>query len=209
MSCQDIAMSFALLGTHCLEAQPAPNDTGLVVSGWDGEVIDFNSHITYKCFRGMKFKDDFDQEMVQAVCLPENKWSFPDWGQCIESKHLKVNVVHEFGHLEFLFPAKYCSLPPSPPENGTVEIKHSGLKFGSVCPGANGAEDLPMTGCQEHGMKINFKSTLPQASKVQQSYEILVNNVESGTTFVFLLVFTQPVSPADLIIASSEVTVIY
>jgi hypothetical protein len=69
-----------------LEAQPAPNTTGLVISGWDGNLINFNYKITYICDRQMKFIDDFNQLMVQATCLPENLWEFPTWGQCVESK---------------------------------------------------------------------------------------------------------------------------
>ena len=74
-------------GTHCLEAQLPPKETGLEILGWDGEVVDFNSKVTYKCQSGKKFTDDFDQASVQAECLPDNMWSLPaDWGECVESK---------------------------------------------------------------------------------------------------------------------------
>ena len=78
--------TFHCLGTHCLEAYPPPTETGLVVSGWDGNIIEVDSKIDYKCFRGSKFTHDFSQEKVQSTCLPENLFELPDWGQCIDSK---------------------------------------------------------------------------------------------------------------------------
>ena len=73
------------LGSHCLEPYPPPNGTGLIVSGWDGNLIEFEDKVIYICDRGRKFQDDFDQINVEATCKPEYTWDLPVWGQCIES----------------------------------------------------------------------------------------------------------------------------
>lgn len=74
-------------GTHCLEPDPPPNDTGLVVHGWDNNIIDIEDDIDYVCFRGSKFQHDFFNEKVSATCKTENIFELPEsWGKCVESK---------------------------------------------------------------------------------------------------------------------------
>ena len=55
------------------------------MSGWDGNLIEFEDKVIYICDRGRKFQDDFDQINVEATCKPEYTWDLPIWGQCIES----------------------------------------------------------------------------------------------------------------------------
>ncbi len=179
-----------------MEAQPPPNNTGLEISGWNGYPIDFHSNVSYRCQRRMKFKDDLDLDNVQAQCLPENLWSMPeDWGQCVESMIYLVD--NEFNNDDgYSLIAKQCPDPLSPPENGTVIVQHSGLQFGSVCPGRAGFQSLPMTGCESHNMQINYKSSALGATH-SHNYEILVNADVQGI-LVALLVFTQPIIPSNL-----------
>ena len=61
------------------------------MSGWDGNLIEFEDKVIYICDRGRKFQDDFDQLNVEATCKPEYTWDLPVWGQCIESK---INSLH-------------------------------------------------------------------------------------------------------------------
>ena len=46
---------------------------------WDGSPIKFDTNITYRCKRGMKFRDDFEgtETMVQATCRDGNVWDLP------------------------------------------------------------------------------------------------------------------------------------
>ena len=57
------------------------------MSGWDGNLIEFEDKVIYICDRGRKFQDDFDQINVEATCKPEYTWDLPVWGQCIESNY--------------------------------------------------------------------------------------------------------------------------
>ena len=84
---QFLPLFLPFLGSHCLEPYPPPNGTGLIVSGWDGNLIEFEDKVIYICDRGRKFQDDFDQINVEATCKPEYTWDLPVWGQCIESNY--------------------------------------------------------------------------------------------------------------------------
>ena len=79
---------YSIIGTHCLEPPIPPNDTCLEIHKWNGNPIDFNTAINYVCSNGMKFYSDFDKELQNATCRPENLWDVPEpeWPKCVESK---------------------------------------------------------------------------------------------------------------------------
>ena len=52
-------MYFTYPGTHCLSAPIPPNNTELIVSGWNGDPFNFDSPATYVCKRGQKYEQNF------------------------------------------------------------------------------------------------------------------------------------------------------
>ncbi len=73
---------------------PSPDADSRLYPDWNGNPVEFNTNISYKCERGRKFNDDFDQTVVNATCLPENKWTKPldgEWPKCNESKLSTLN----------------------------------------------------------------------------------------------------------------------
>ncbi len=103
------------------------------------------------------------------------------------------------------YSANYCPKPPDPPVNGTVAVLQSGVHFGTVCPGRNGAEAPPMVGCENHNMNILHDSTTVGGTYATHTYSIMVNADVQGT-FVALLSFSQPMSEDDLQFSSSQVS---
>ena len=80
-------MYFTYPGTHCLSAPIPPNNTELIVSGWNGDPFNFDSPATYVCKRGQKYEQNFTQVQNQVMCRENNTWEVPaNWPNCIESE---------------------------------------------------------------------------------------------------------------------------
>ena len=61
--------------THCIDPPRAdPENVTQLEPVWDGSLVNFNSNITYKCKRGMKFKNSFTLPSQEATCRPGNTW---------------------------------------------------------------------------------------------------------------------------------------
>ena len=67
-------------------------DSGLEVN-WNGDLIEFDTKISYTCKNGMKFEDDFKMRNVEATCRPGNTWDVPVWLKCVASKRVLLNSV--------------------------------------------------------------------------------------------------------------------
>ncbi len=164
--------------THCLQPYPAPNETRLEPSAWDGQLIGFEQKISYTCMRKMKFKDNFSQKDVKATCKPENTWDLPgDWGTCVDTR--------------------FCPTPPQPPEGGTVTVEHSGLRFGTICPGSNGFELLNLLGCSDHNVRVSYETDLLGEDKIKGTYSFMLDKGSGGALFL-LLQFSQPLSDFEI-----------
>ena len=101
--------------THCIDPPTAdPVNVTQLEPVWDGEPVNFDSVIDYKCRRGMKFFDNFHLTEQKANCKPENVWETPvtaggAWKQCVETK--------------------YCAVPPEAPVGGSVKVFRSVFIF--------------------------------------------------------------------------------
>ena len=72
-------------GAHCLEPVVPLPEFGLEHFGWDGNPIEVNQSIAFRCRNGMKVEDDIGLEFQYATCQPENKFDEPEWKKCVES----------------------------------------------------------------------------------------------------------------------------
>ncbi len=70
--------------THCLQP-PVPENIELL-EDWNGQPIEFNYTIPYKCVRGQRFLRDVNIESADAICRAGNIWEKPYWGVCVESE---------------------------------------------------------------------------------------------------------------------------
>ncbi len=70
--------------THCL--QPPEPDNIELLEEWNGDPVEFNYTIPYKCERGQRFLSDITIPSADAVCREGNVWEKPDWGVCVESE---------------------------------------------------------------------------------------------------------------------------
>ena len=106
-------------------------------------------------------------------------------------------IIVLFQEIEFVIAAKFCPLPPPMPEDDvTVVVKHSGLRYGTVCPGTNGYDPLPINGCE--GNQIKLGPLVPkERTESSAKYDWMIDR-DQGGTLVLLLVFTQPMDSSKI-----------
>ncbi len=63
-----------------------------------------------------------------------------------------------------------------------------------------------MIGCSSHSMVVSFVSSqdLPEHPATLHEYNIVINSVTGGSTFIFFLVFSRPLASIQALIASSS-----
>ena len=81
--------------------------------------------------------------------------------------------------------------------NGSVTILHSGLKFGTLCPGTNTFDILPVSGCSSNNIKLGPISKTESGDFIEVKYQWIIEQGEGGT-LVLLLMFTQAVNDTIL-----------
>ena len=81
--------------------------------------------------------------------------------------------------------------------NGSVTILHSGLKFGTVCPGTNTFDVLPVSGCSSNNIKLGPISRTESGDFIEVKYQWIIEQGEGGT-LALLLMFTQAVNDTIL-----------
>ncbi len=60
-------------------------------------------------------------------------------------KSIILGCSFEYFFIPYL--ATECPLPPAPPEDGgNVIVRHTGLFFGTICPGSQSYQPLPGSG---------------------------------------------------------------
>jgi len=78
------------LGRQCLSPPEPDEKHQLSKSAWNGEPVEFNDDIIYKCDRGQKFNSSVEEDSLKTTCLPGNYWTEPAWEDCVESMVLQT-----------------------------------------------------------------------------------------------------------------------
>ena len=104
-------------------------------------------------------------------------------------KYLSYSSITQYFHIT----ARYCPYPPTRPEDVSVKILHSGLRFGTVCPGSDEFVPLPVTGCDGNAIRLGPVSRTDSTS----TYKWMLEK-DQGGTLVILAVFTQPLNITNL-----------
>ena len=65
--------------------QPPP-ESGMS-SMWDGNPVEFNAGVGYKCTKGLFFEMNRNLLQWNMTCLPDGSWKVPEvWPRCVASK---------------------------------------------------------------------------------------------------------------------------
>ncbi len=94
-----------LPGTHCLKA-PYSDDAAGLYADWDGDPVEFDSNVPYRCERGAKFNISFEKTEENATCLEGNNWVHPandSWPICVSSKCVCVCMPTYFTYLCIIY----------------------------------------------------------------------------------------------------------
>ncbi len=195
------------LDTHCVDP-PIPDNSTFLESDWDGNPVDFDTSVEYKCTRGMKFETNFSVTALQTECKKDNVWIEPTWMNCTESNFIKISVtmkeVQYIMHNAYL--AKYCPEPPNPGFHGNVTVHSDGLMFGHVC--STGGVYQPISNnknssCNSPMFKQEASYTDVNGTLISE-YKININkNHPLGGSVVMLFTFSQPASPSTVKVTGS------
>ena len=169
--------------THCTQPLTPPEATGLVPD-WNGGLVDFHSDIEYKCSRGQKFFDNFGKTSQKSTCQPENVWTQVSWGQCVETKT--------------------CTIPPLPPDGGSVTVHSEGYMYGRNC--STGGEYVsipPISGGGCGTPQITQMDSKLVGSNIESKYKITIEKNPPGGSAALLLTFSQPVDVTSVVITGS------
>ena len=166
--------------THCVDPPTAdPVNVTHLEPIWSGSLVNFNSQVTYKCLRGMKFKDNFTIDSQDATCRPNNTWTVPSkWNECVETK--------------------YCDIPLDRSDGGTVTILSDGYMYGHNCSTGGQYIELKGTGnchTQSTVAEFNQYEHIDDGIHINSSYRILLYNgdITHNQAVVSFLTFSQPV----------------
>ena len=199
----------------------------MLVPVWDGGLVDFNTDIEYKCLQGQKFLNDFGQISQKSQCLPGNVWTQPaQWGQCVESKaqfvfdSIRIKI-HHHNTIFFFFEkmhimlfnlvikflvllAKTCTMPPPPPDGGSVTVHSEGYMYGKNC--STGGIYVPIEPIDGGGCGIPKFTQMERkivGNNIESKYKITIDKSPPGGAAALLLTFSQPVTPASVVITGS------
>ena len=86
-------------GSKCVDP-PKPDDKYNLTLTWNPKYPPaHNSTVKYKCDAGgefNRFESDFEQNVYNLTCLPDNKFSTPDWPTCIP--RMLLTLAFSFQH---------------------------------------------------------------------------------------------------------------
>ena len=169
--------------THCIDPPRAnPVNVTQLEPVWNGGLVNFDSNITYKCMRGMKFKNSFTLQSQEATCRSNNTWDAPaTWNECVETK--------------------YCDIPPELSDGGSVEILSDGYMYGHNCSTGGKDKYIELKGqgdchTQSTAAQFNQYEHIDDGTHINSSYKILLYNgdVTNNQAVVSFLTFSQPVN---------------
>ena len=169
--------------THCIDPPTAdPENVTQLEAIWNGNLVDFDTDVLYKCKRGMKFKSNFTAQSQSAACKVDNTWVAPTtWNECVETK--------------------FCDIPPELSDGTTVTILSDGYMYGHNC--STGGKDkyieLQGTGdchSQSTAAQFNQYEHIDDGTHINSSYKILLYNgdVINNKAVVSYLTFSQPIN---------------
>ena len=104
-----------------------------------------------------------------------------------------------FSHL-----AKTCSLPPLPPDVGSVTVHSEGYRYGMNCSTGGVYVAIPPTnggGCGTP--QITQMDSKVVGNNIESKYKITIDKSPPGGSAALLLTFSQPVTPASVDITGS------
>ena len=100
-----------------------------------------------------------------------------------------------------LYLAKTCSLPPLPPDGGSVTVHSEGYMYGKNCSTGGIYVSIPPTGGGGCGTpQITQMESQLVGSNIESKYKITIDKSPPGGSAALLLTFSQPVTPASVVI---------
>ena len=101
--------------------------------------------------------------------------------------------------------AKTCTVPPLPPEGGSVTVKSEGYMYGKNCSTGGIYVTIPPSsggGCGTPQI-TQMGSEIVGGNIIESKYKITVEKNPPGGSAALLLTFSQPVNPASVVITGS------
>lgn len=104
----------------------------------------------------------------------------------------------------FVHLAKTCSLPPLPPDGGSVTVHSEGYMYGKNCSTGGIYVAIPPTsggGCGTP--QLTQMESQIVGSNIESKYKITIDKSPPGGSAALLLTFSQPVTPTSVVITGS------
>ena len=100
--------------------------------------------------------------------------------------------------------AKTCTMPPPPPDGGSVTVHSEGYMYGKNC--STGGIYVPIEPIGGGGCGIPKFTQMERkivGNDIESKYKITIDKSPPGGAAALLLTFSQPVTPASVVITGS------